>query len=238
MKIKTTAGKHKLLWLIGGALLIGAAWLPINPANAQQNELRQVSGQLQPQANAPAASGIFAAPPAAASSLHAPVVEEQARQPAWLRSAESGAREINVPGLISQLAMSTMLVLCLCVAGLVVLKKLRNGTLATGIKSTATSSADLEVEATLKLGNGHLQIVRAADTRLVVASDASGIKSVQPIGSLFAQELQREEELASRHNDRPATGGRTEEESGRFPGFVNMRGIRGLHQLGPSGPAI
>lgn len=227
----TSGNESKRLCL---CLLVGAAViLAGRSVAAQDNTLRIVpQGQLQPLTSSPAVTtrSTMQTSPLPPASLPAEAVADQS-QPVrpWLQANESGAKEIDVPGMISKLAMSTMVVLCLCVAGLVIIKKFRGGML-TGITANAGSTAnnDLAVEATLKLGGaGYLQIVRAGETRLVVACDASGIKSLQPIGSLFAQELEQEEIKSTQGGPRRTEPGSRIREP--IPRFMHRRGVPDLH---------
>ncbi|MGI9519872.1 MAG: hypothetical protein ACR2NP_22655 [Pirellulaceae bacterium] len=230
-KSLTSGHESKRLWL---CLLFAAAatMLPSQYVVAQDNALRIIpEGQLQPLTNSPVATApptTQASPlPPATLPVEAANVQSQTRP--WLQATDSGAKEIDVPAMISKLAMSTMFVLCLCVAGLVIFKKFRGGMLTGITKNTgSTTSNDLAVEATLKLGAaGYLQIVRAGEMRLVVACDSSGIKSLQPIGSLFAQELEQEEVKSNQRGIR-----RTESASHirePVPGFMQMRGVPDFH---------
>jgi len=106
---------------------------------------------------------------------------------------EFGAKEIDFGGLITQLVVSTVLVLGLCIAILIVAKKFRLDSLfmKKAAATTATSTTNMKLESTLRLGRCNtLHIVEAGGNRLAVGMDATGIKTIVPLQPVFSQQLE------------------------------------------------
>lgn len=104
-----------------------------------------------------------------------------------------GAKEIDFGRLIMQLVVSTVLVLGICVAILIVAKKFRLDSLfmKKANPTTATPTTNMKLESTLRLGRCNtLHIVEAGGNRLAVGMDATGIKTIVPLQPVFSQQLQ------------------------------------------------
>ncbi|MDG2014165.1 MAG: hypothetical protein P8J33_11705 [Pirellulaceae bacterium] len=168
------------------AVVIALIAVAANPATAQINALRaQEQGPFQLQS----------APSNQAWNPTGNVGVNDSSAAASLATAGNqrfAEREIDFGGLITQLVTSTLVVLGLCVAFLLIAKKFRLDSLISprGKPRESHSSSDMKLESTLRLGRCNtLHIVEAGGNRLAVGMDATGIKTIVPLQPIFSQQL-------------------------------------------------
>jgi hypothetical protein len=180
-------GRRRCAFVIGFALVLVAGRV-----EGQVNELRSASPPSSGNGPAAAAQFLVSWPDHGRVSTAEPV----AGSTSGFGSQETTAARESKPefsAVVRQLATSTAVVLGLCVAGLLVIRKLKlDQWVAVRHPGMTGNGGPIRVEAVLKLkGNRILEIVRADETRLVIVSDAGGIKAVLPIHSGFLEELQK-----------------------------------------------
>ena len=170
-----------------GAVVIALTALAATPATAQINALRaQEKGPFQLQA---ASSNNAWDSPGTTASGKPPV----SAAPMSTGDQAFADQEIDFGGLITQLVTSTLVVLGLCVAFLLIAKKFRLDSLLSPRANPRENNipSDMKLESTLRLGRGNtLHIVEAGGHRLAVGMDATGIKTVVPLQPVFSQQLE------------------------------------------------
>lgn len=186
------------------AVVIALTALATTPAAAQINALRaQEKGPFQLQA---ASSQNTWDSPSSAATSQPPV----SASPMSTGNQAFADREIDFGGLITQLVTSTLVVLGLCVAFLLIAKKFRLDSLVTPRAKPSESKvpSDMKLESTLRLGRGNtLHIVEAAGHRLAVGMDTSGIKTIVSLQPVFSQQL----EAMQRETETPLPDDKSEE---------------------------
>ena len=119
--------------------------------------------------------------------------------PSSIEAANASAKttyannEIDFGRLITQLVVSTVMVLGLCFAILIVAKKFRLDSLFLKKADLTNNPAttNMILESTLRLGRCNtLHIVEAGGNRLAVGMDATGIKTIVPLQPVFSQQLE------------------------------------------------
>ena len=169
------------------AVVIALTALVATPATAQINALRaQEKGPFQLQADS---SNHAWDSPGTATTSTPPV----SASPMSAGNQAFADREIDFGGLITQLVTSTLVVLGLCVAFLLIAKKFRLDSLVSPRAKPRESNvpSDMKLESTLRLGRGNsLHIVEAGGHRLAVGMDATGIKTIVPLQPIFSQQLE------------------------------------------------